>query len=752
MSKKIFTRLFITILFVFCLAPSTVFAAKITNTTLWSSYGNNSGNLGYAQVYYYTKGLNHQRESKYIPSFYDNDNSKYVFCIEPGATFKSNTSISGYSIGSSKPKLPNGWSIKEDELKKVLSCWNSEYAEGNNASVVAEQILVWELVTGERYNINATKILGGDYAPYQSNGTRYLASDSSKKTLYDLVSARSTVYNAYKAILRCAARFNITPPSWATSTTTKGANKQELTSYNDNTQVFSRTFAHGSKLEPNLFKYYTFQINGKNADCKKGATVDNVTCSCDNTKCTFSTNKEISSSNPVKITFNYTYKDNVSFRLNSFSDKYNTTNYYTKSGYQSLMTGSASKSFYLNIYTDKKPKYQLKVTKKDTAGNPVSGIKFNVYSDSKATKKIGETTATDAKGVATYKEIPKIGTYYLKEANNKDGFITNNKIVTVKVDASHKVGTNSYSLATFTNDYMHLVMNKRTKDANGKIVTLKGDSCSVKTCPNENNRENGPIFEITKAGKKVCVSEKTSGNYKLVSIASTCPDGSDNKIKTCNGKFDIEGITSGTYTVTEIATVCGMTLPSNPTKTVTVKANTKTTTITMDNGISGVVFNKLSENGDLLDGGKYALQKKENGVYKDILLKKVSDGVYNYADNLVDGKDGATYILETSEGSINVNGLPVGEYRFVEKQAPEGYAAIKDKDSTAIFTISDKAKEDYYQVNLINQKIKTEGSYDTAELIITIITGRKVLNYVLIFGGLIVLLVALIIIRKKLKK
>ena len=38
----------------------------------------------------------------------------------------------------------------------------------------------------------------------------------------------------------------------------------------------------------------------------------------------------------------------------------------------------------------------------------------NVYSDSKATKKIGETTATDAKGVATYKEIPKIGTYYLQ--------------------------------------------------------------------------------------------------------------------------------------------------------------------------------------------------------------------------------------------------------------------------------------------------------------------------------------------------
>ncbi len=720
MSKKIFTRLFITILFVFCLAPSTVFAVSITNKTIWK--GSNKT--------YYTRGISNARETKYLAKF--SIGEKKVFCIEPGAAFKSNTTISGYSEGSKTPSLSHGWKVKTDDLSKVLSCWNN-----NDNSIIATQALVWELVTNERTSINATNILKGSYAPNNMQ--------SNKTSLYNHITGDA--WAEYKAILRCAARFNITPPSWATSTTTKGANKQELTSYNDNTQVFSRSFSHGSTIEPNLFKYYTFQINGKKADCKKGATVDNVTCSCNNTKCTFSTNKEISSSEPIRVTFNYTYKDNGSYRLNTDAIKY-----YTKSGFQSLMTGSKVKSFYLNIYTDKKPKYQLKVNKKDTAGNPVSGIKFNVYSDSKATKKIGETTATDAKGVATYKEIPKIGTYYLKEANNKDGFITNNKIVTVKVDASHKVGTNSYSLATFTNDYMHLVMNKRTKDANGKIVALKGDSCSVKTCPNENNRENGPIFEITKAGKKVCVSEKSNGNYKLVSVADTCPTGSNNIVKTCNGKFDIEGITSGTYTVTETATVCGMTLPSNPTKTVTVKANTKTTTITMDNGISGVVFNKLSENGDLLDGGKYALQKKENGVYKDILLKKVSDGVYNYADNLVDGKDGATYILETSEGSINVNGLPVGEYRFVEKQAPEGYAAIKDKDSTAIFTISDKAKEDYYQVNLINQKIKTEGSYDTAELIITIITGRKVLNYVLIFGGLIVLLVALIIIRKKLKK
>ena len=76
---------------------------------------------------------------------------------------------------------------------------------------------------------------------------------------------------------------------------------------------------------------------------------------------------------------------------------------------------------------------------------------------------------------------------------------------------------------------------------------------------------------------------------------------------------------------------------------------------------------------------------------------------------------------------------------------------IKDKDSTAPFTISDASNSDI-QVNLTNKKAKLEGSSDSAELIVTIITGRKVINYVLVIGGLAVLLVALIILRNKSKK
>lgn len=147
------------------------------------------------------------------------------------------------------------------------------------------------------------------------------------------------------------------------------------------------------------------------------------------------------------------------------------------------------------------------------------------------------------------------------------------------------------------------------------------------------------------------------------------------------------------------------------------------------------------------------------------MLLKYEEGVrYSYVENLKETDDDATYILETTNGTINVINLPIGEYRFVEKEAPEGYEAIKDKDSTATFTISDKGifstdkkgnqkpVTDYYQVKLVNQKTKVEGSYDSAELVVTIITGRKVANYVLIILGLVVLLGALIFLRKKFKK
>lgn len=759
MKKNKLINLIFLLFISFCMIPICVSAKTIKNTTIWTS------SMDYANVYYYTKDYG-KRETQYIAGFVNQDDDTRVFCIEPGATFPSNKSYS-YTQTTSVPSLyKNSWdtriktaSVRED-LKQVLSCWNSYSSNGNYYSIAAAQAVVWELVTGERSSINATNILSkSDYSTsyYSANvsacATNNATSVSNKCSLYSRIKARSGIFGSYKALLRCAARFDVANPSWAGATAT-AAKKQELNSYNDNTQTFSRTFAHGSKVASNLFKYYTYEIDGQSANCAKGATVSGITCSCNEKQCTFSTKKEITK--PVLVEFKYTYKDDGSKKLNSFSDKYKTTKYYKKTNYQTLMTGSTSKSFYISLYTAEKPEYQIKVTKVDSETNkPIKGVKFDIFTDKAATakNKVGTTTATDNNGVATYNKIKSIGTYYLKEVSTPAGYKTNGTIYSVQVKAANTVAKGSYATVTVKNSPMKLNMTKYTIDEDGNKVKIDNDACKVAVCADEDNRENGPIFIIKKDNKNVCVTETgTDGKYIYASLSDTCASGTTNKIKTCNGEFSIANIPAGTYDVTETAAACGTTLPTNPTKTITVSPGADQA-VTMENGVTGVVFHKMNENGNLLTGGSYTLQRKENGVYKDMLLKYDKGVIYKYDSNVKSEGDGGTYLLNTHDsGIINVLGLPAGEYRFVEKEAPAGYNIIKDKDSTATFTISDKGKDDYYYVQLINHKTKTTGSYDSAELIITIITGRKVINYVLVIGGLVLLLVGAIIIRKKIKK
>ena len=766
-NNKIINILFLLVIS-FCILPAFVSARSVTiaNTTIWGDdIKANTGYMPYANVYYYTKGYG-KRETKYIAGFMNTTDDARVFCIEPGASFPSNKSYS-FTETTTVPSLyVSDWTTRlktasvQEDLKKVLSCWNSYSSNGNYYSIASAQAVIWELVTNERASINATNILSkSDYSTsyYKDNVTACENNDASsvsnKCSLYSRIKARSGIYGAYKSLLRCAARFNIATPSWAGATKST-SKKQELNSYNDSTQTFSRTFAHGSKIASNLFKYYTYEIDGQSADCAKGATVSGITCKCNDQQCTFSTKKEISS--PVLVEFKYTYKDDGSKKLNSFSDKYKTTKYYIKTNYQNLMTGSTSKSFYISLYTAEKPEYQIKVTKVDSETNAkIKGVKFDIYTDKAATakNKVGTTTATDENGVATYNKIKSIGTYYLKEANTPDGYKTNGSVFSVTVKATNTVASGSYATLTVKNTSMKLNMTKYTIDEDGNKVKISNDACNVSICANEDNRENGPIFIIKEDGKKVCVTETgTDGKYIYASLSETCASGTTEKIKTCNGEFSISNIPAGTYDVTETAAACGTTLPSNPTKTITVSPG-KDQAVTMENGVTGIVFHKVNENGNLLTGGKFTLQKKENGIYKDVLLKYDKGVIYKYDSSVTSESDGGTYLLDTHDsGIINVLNLPAGEYRFVEKEAPTGYNIIKDKDSTAIFTISDKAKDDYYYVQLINHKTKTTGSYDSAELVITIITGRKVINYVLVIGGLAVLLIGIIFLRKKIKK
>lgn len=731
----------------FCFLPIYVSADTISHVkNIWDSSGT-----------YYTKGHDNERYLNQISKWKD-ENDKRVFCVEPTKRFDK-TSISGYKSTTDYENIKlkySYWHLAENigDLEKVFSCWNN-----NNDNLIATQALAWELVTEERASIDKTKILKDDYTPYMSNGKVY-----DKTTLYKKIKDKTSVYNAYKAILRCAARFDEYPSFTYVGDLEARKHIQQIngsfTPADDkgNVATWSKTFKHtptGPKGQ-DIFDYYQ-EITWEDRDkidvvrLKGGQSIK------------ITSKKEILKDNPTKICFKYVKKDDKNHDLNT-----DDTVAYVKEGYQTLAKGSTDQKTCMYVYTGPKPTYQLRVRKIDKITNqPMAGVQFDIYD--KKGKKIGTTTKSDSKGYAYYKEtgskaITKTGEYTLKEVGIVDGYIENKQSIKVTVSDKHRTGTNNYaeSSAVFENTQNELKLTKQTIDENGKTVTLTDDYCSVKVCANEGGRENGPLFTMKKDNKFVCVTESKTGEYTYHSLAARCPSGTTNKIRTCGGKFSIKKILTGTYTVTETETACGYTLPSeeNLTKTVKVESGKNPEPITFVNGVTGVIFNKVSEDGYPLDGGKYALQKKVNGIYKDILLKNEAGIVYSYVEDLEESTTGATYELETDNGLLQVKNLPTGEYRFVEKQAPDGYDIIKDKDSKATFTISDKGifgadgkpRMDYYEVRLVNQKTKVEGSYDTAELIVTIITGRKVANYTLIIAGLAVILVLLIILRNKFKK
>lgn len=664
-----------------------------------------------------------------------------LFCVEPTKLHGT----SGYSrtddYSTAKNALDSQWKAgfsHQDDLKKVLSCWSD-----NNSSIVATQAVIWEIISEERYSIDANKILNGNYTPYMSDGQTF-RSKTGKNPISGILcpngvnSDTSSLCKAYQATLRCAARFNIVPSFSSTSLSSAQSKAYELTSYDDETQTFSRTFKH-SGLDAKLLRYYNIpQVSG-------------LKITKTDTSVTISTTNEIAKSSAKRITLNYAKKDNGE-ALNDDLDYF-----YYKNERQTLMQGSTTQTAYMYVYTGKKPTYQLRVQKKDEDGKPMKGVKFNVYSDAGLKTKIGTTTASDKNGWATLTGIKKIGKYYVQEAETPDGYKTNKEIVNVTVKGEHRTGSNKWPSASsvFTNKFMHLNLSKRTIDETGKEIDISdytGKSCTGNYV--------GPVFTIKKDNKYVCVTPIAGkpGKYKL---ASSCDaTGATNEIKTCDGKFDIEAIKSGCYDITETTAPDGYTLPQNPTQKVCVTKGQSATATVMYNGVSGVIFNKVTENGNPIDGGKFALQQKVNGVYRDMLLKHDTGAIYVYEANLKESDEKASYVLETSNGTINVKNLPPGEYRFVEKEAPEGYDAISDKDSKATFTISDKGifgsdgkpATDYYQVKMVNQQTRVEGSYDSAELIVTIITGRKVINYALVIVGLAALLIALIILRKRFKK
>lgn len=90
-----------------------------------------------------------------------------------------------------------------------------------------------------------------------------------------------------------------------------------------------------------------------------------------------------------------------------------------------------------------------------------------------------------------------------------------------------------------------------------------------------------------------------------------------------------------------------------------------------------VILNKTDPNGNVLEGAKFKLQKKDGTSWKELNFR----------------------LTTNQNGQLEISGLPFGSYRFVETEAPEGY--IK----------SEKPVE--FEISRAGEAKEIDGKYET---------------------------------------
>ena len=92
------------------------------------------------------------------------------------------------------------------------------------------------------------------------------------------------------------------------------------------------------------------------------------------------------------------------------------------------------------------------------------------------------------------------------------------------------------------------------------------------------------------------------------------------------------------------------------------------------------------------------------------------------------------------------------KYRVVEIEAPEGFVLPKENEAYVEIVMNENGYASGDSV-LINRKITVEEEASAqAELIINISTGQDRIRYALIIGGILTVIIALFVIKGKLKK
>ena len=204
--------------------------------------------------------------------------------------------------------------------------------------------------------------------------------------------------------------------------------------------------------------------------------------------------------------------------------------------------------------------------------------------------------------------------------------------------------------------------------------------------------------------------------------------------------LSIYGLPSGSYTIHSNH--------SNSDRNITINNNTTygdTIIISFDNKAGEILFYSTNENGKLLDGGIFKIQKITGETEEDVALTYDStNDVYK-----IDEK-GDEYTFTTKSGKAKISGATNNtSYKIIELTPPEGYQ-IFDENKAYVEVKMDSNNFVTSTPYILNRQIvATSDASSSAELILSIRTGNKVIKYGLIILGISTFVILLLIIRKK---
>ena len=313
---------------------------------------------------------------------------------------------------------------------------------------------------------------------------------------------------------------------------------------------------------------------------------------------------------------------------------------------------------------------ELELVKTNDVGDLIDGAVFNLKSSSYDGY---EENITVTNGKIKVEDLP-VGEYILTETKVPGGHTITQKIFKVTInkdEVTQRVVVNKIRPTG------NLKINKALENSENENTVNKADydfsKVQFKITADHDIYDSVSLEKLYSKGDAVTTGSGKGSNDDTVKLLTGTELGNGIYTPDKDGKLELSGLPMGTYAVEEVNSPEGFVLDGGAKKVQFQQTDFVTLTyfneLNINNELTKTVFSKVTADGDNL-----------HGVPMEIVDVKT-------------GKPVHTWI--TDDSSLEIDGLPTGDYIWREVNAPEGYVLAKPIE----FTVKDGDIQDIEMKN-----------------------------------------------------